>query len=163
MKKYDKALDLVLRLLVFAYSAVLLYCSLFKLTKDKQFVVAIGIFAFICTSVYLFDGIYKNIKGHSMLRLSKMIYGEENIEHGELAPIGKVLAILGTLCLMLISMKLFGVFITVFIFMSVFPYLFDKRSIIISVLIAAVTCSAFYYLFVYMMGVSLSKGVIFGF
>jgi hypothetical protein len=162
MKKYDVILDLCMRLLLFGYNAVMLGATLFQIKRDKQFLIIIGVFTLICTSVYLFEGVYFFIKRKRIPKLANFLYGD-SIEAEELPPMREVIVILLLLVVIALSIYLFGVFVTVFVTMVLFPILYDKRNIFISFLLAAVTCVGFYYVFVQMVGIKLTSGFFFGF
>ncbi|MDR3296485.1 MAG: hypothetical protein LBT26_11785 [Clostridiales Family XIII bacterium] len=160
-KKADAVIDIGLRILVFAYSATLLALAVWQLKRDRQFVIAIGIFALICTGIYLFDAVYRIATGKNAERLQKFIYGANPPD--ELPALRRVAVLVGFLIGVLVAMYLFGIFVIVFLTMAGFPVLYERRKPFVSVLVAVITTGAFYYVFVYMMGLNLYQGAIAGF
>jgi hypothetical protein len=160
--KIDKMIDLGLRSLIFCYSVVILSLSIWQLNKDRQFLIVMGIFAVTCTSIYLFDIIYELKTGRRIRKLFHFIHGSQEFSE-ELPEIKKVFRIICYLCVLLVAMHLFGIFLVIFFAIATFPVFFDRRNYFISIIVAVITTSLFYYLFVYMMGVQLYEGLIIGF
>lgn len=163
MCRGDKILSLSLRTVLFAYNLLLLYLSIFKLINDKAFVITICIFGILCTGIYLFDGIYKTVTGYSPGSLQTFIYGDGSVGGEELAPFGRAMKYAMFLAIIYICIRLFGLFITVFICMSVFPYFHSRQNIVVSSVISLIICAGFYYLYIIRLGISLPKGLLFGF
>jgi hypothetical protein len=160
----DKILSLFLRIVLFVYNLTLLYLAVFQLVNDKAFVIAICIFGILCTGVYLFDGIYKTITGASSKLLRTLIYGEESAENDEEnAPFGRAMKYALFLALIYISIRLFGLFLTTFLIIAVFPYVHSRQNIFISTALSCIICGGFYYLYIYRLGMSLPEGIFFGF
>lgn len=162
MTKSDRILDLGLRLLVFVYSATMLCLSVWQLERDRQFVIVVGTFALVCTSIYLFDAIYTMITGRSFEHLRSFIHGSRE-SSAELPDLKRVCKIIAFMAGLLVMMYLFGMFLVLFLAMAGFPMLYDRRSLLISTIVAMITTGSFYYLFVHMMGISLYRGLLFGF
>ena len=161
MSKADRFADLGLRILVFAYSCTILRITLFQIRRDRQFLIAMGIFAFICTSVYLIDAVYRMATGKPIERLQKIIYGTSRQE--EIPDLKKMALLICYLAALLALMHLFGIFVVTFLAMASFPVMHDRRNPVICLLVAGVTSSVFYYVFVHMMGIGLYSGAIIGF
>ena len=161
----DKILSLTLRTLLFVYNIVLLYLAVFQLKNDKMFVIAICIFGILCTTTYLIEGIWRTAKGKAPKVLDELVNGDgTNSEAAEdQAPFSSAIKMILFLALFYVSIRFFGLFLTTFVVMAVFPWVHSRHNIIISTLVSFVICLAFYYLYIVRLGVSAPEGIFFGF